>query len=213
MDIKKYIKECHKAAIEKGFYDCLECDPVKIALDDNEDYFCSICHGTGIIQRGNIGELLMLIVSELSEALEAHRKNKHSDKMSLSTYLYDELYFSHDDNNKIEYFENNIKGTFEDELADVFIRLFDLCGYLKLNIDEINYEVFEIKHNNIGEMLFVVTKEITNYPFTQTKEIWIGFVFESLFSIIEKLKIPIEKHIIAKMEYNKTRPRKHGKEC
>ena len=25
MDTKKYIKECHEAAIKKGFYDCSEC--------------------------------------------------------------------------------------------------------------------------------------------------------------------------------------------
>lgn len=62
----------------------------------------------------NIGELLMLVVSELGEALEAHRKGRMNDP-------------------KIEGFQ---KDTFEDEIADTFIRLFDLAGGLGIDIEK-----------------------------------------------------------------------------
>lgn len=73
---------------------------------------CEFCHGIAV-EKGfwekerNVGEALMLVVTELAEAMEGYR---HQD----------------DDN-------------FKEELADAFIRLFDLCGGLKINIeDEIN---------------------------------------------------------------------------
>jgi hypothetical protein len=94
----------------------------------------------------NIGELLMLITSELGEALESHRKGKFSNWESF-----------YSDSSKVgdnESFKMHIKDTFEDEIADAIIRLLDLSA---------------------------------------------------------RLHIDIEKHINAKVDYNKTRPHLHGK--
>ena len=71
---------CHSIAVEKGFWD----------------------------QKRNIGEALMLIVTELAEAMEAHR---HQDDAN-----------------------------FKEELADTFIRLLDLCGGLKIDMEEEIYQ-------------------------------------------------------------------------
>ena len=68
---------------------------------------------------------LMLIVSELGEALEALRKGKRAKK--------NEFEFSPQ---MVKHFETFIKDTFEDELADTVIRIFDLCAYLGINIEE-----------------------------------------------------------------------------
>lgn len=57
----------------------------------------------------NIGELLMLAVSELSEALEGHRKNLMDDKLPH-------------------------RKMFEVELADTIIRIFDMAGGLGLDL-------------------------------------------------------------------------------
>lgn len=70
----------------------------------------------------NIGERLMLVTSELGEALEAHRKNRFAD-------------FS-DFEDTPESFAKHIKDTFEDELADTIIRLLDLCGGLEIDIEK-----------------------------------------------------------------------------
>lgn len=75
MNISEAVKLCHKVAKEKGFWDT----------------------------KKEIGTALMLIVSELAEALEADRNSN---------------------------FEN-----FKEELADTVIRIFDLCGYLNIDIE------------------------------------------------------------------------------
>ena len=71
---------CHRIAVEKGFWET----------------------------ERNIGEALMLIVTELAEAMEAHR---HQDDAN-----------------------------FREELADAFIRLLDLCGGLKIDIEDEIYQ-------------------------------------------------------------------------
>jgi NTP pyrophosphatase (non-canonical NTP hydrolase) len=77
----------------------------------------------------NVGELLMLVTSELGEAMEAHRKVKHADWKG---FMHD---LSIGDKDFTESFRDNIKDTFEDEIADSIIRLLDLCGGLKIDID------------------------------------------------------------------------------
>jgi len=94
----------------------------------------------------NIGELLMLITSELGEALESHRKGKFSD--------WESFFKDVNEIGEIESFKIHIKDTFEDEIADAIIRLLDL---------------------------------------------------------VARVDIDIEKHINAKVEYNKSRPYLHGK--
>lgn len=68
---------------------------------------------------------LMLIVSELGEAMEAHRKGRFA--VYETNNLNDMMSFD-------EYFEKTTKDTFEDEIADTIIRLFDMCGGLNINI-------------------------------------------------------------------------------
>lgn len=93
----------------------------------------------GELKSRNIPELLMLTVSELGEACEALRKHNRQIRSK---------------NPKWRLSDGWAKDTFEDEIADTFIRLADLC---------------------------------------------------------EALDIDIEWQIKNKMEYNKTRPAKHGK--
>ena len=73
--VKELCELCHSIAKSKGFWD----------------------------KERNVGEALMLIVTELAEAMEAHRKQD--------------------------------KANFDEELADVFIRLFDLCGGMGIDVE------------------------------------------------------------------------------
>lgn len=79
--LEAWIHECHKTAQTQGFWD----------------------------QKRNVGEMLMLVVSELGEAIEAHRSGL---------------------------FGMEKKDTFEDEIADAVIRLFDLCGGLGIDLEK-----------------------------------------------------------------------------
>lgn len=96
IELNKLAESIYKANKEKGFWD----------------------------SERNIGELLMLVVTELAEALEAHRK----DDFAVTEKGKQEF-------DKSE-FELKIKNTFEDEIADTFIRLFDLCGGLNIDIEK-----------------------------------------------------------------------------
>lgn len=118
-------KEQHEAVIEKGF------TPQPVATN------------------------LMLIVSELGEACEADRKNRHAKFETFEEDLPkkhigesgEELYelndYKHTPIDK-EYaqkfyaiaFERSIKDTFEDEIADAFLRLMDLCGAMNIDIEK-----------------------------------------------------------------------------
>jgi NTP pyrophosphatase (non-canonical NTP hydrolase) len=73
----------------------------------------------------NVGEMLMLITSELGEAMEAHRKNRFAIRSEINPQK---------DIEPVK-FEHLIKDTFEDEIADAIIRLLDMCGGLKIDIE------------------------------------------------------------------------------
>jgi len=78
------------------------------------------------------GTELMLIVSELSEALEAFRKDKFVNKEDLYKHIFDK-----------DHFKEKIKDTFEDEIADALIRILDMCGNMNIDITEHVYQKLE----------------------------------------------------------------------
>lgn len=101
------------------------------------------------VSKENIGQTLMLVVSELAEALEADRKGRHTEERHIRT-------FESDHNEKWARpahdafsFESNIKDRFEDEIADTFIRLMDLCGGLNIDIDK--HIEYKLKYNSMRQ--------------------------------------------------------------
>jgi NTP pyrophosphatase (non-canonical NTP hydrolase) len=82
------IKLSHKTAVDCGWYTDLE---------------------TNTHKDRNFGEIIALIHSELSEAMEAHRKNLMDEKLPHRTGV-------------------------EVELADCLIRIFDLAGSMDLDL-------------------------------------------------------------------------------
>lgn len=81
----------------------------------------------------NVGELLMLITSELGECLEAHRKGRHADTEKFQREMRD-VNPDHMDAPFKAIFERNIKDTVEDELADALIRILDMAAGLGIDI-------------------------------------------------------------------------------
>jgi NTP pyrophosphatase (non-canonical NTP hydrolase) len=128
MNINTLIEQAHSTAKSKGFWD----------------------------KERNRAELLMLIVSELAEALEADRKQRHCSltKSELEVGLHlSELNFKKEENKQafIEFYNNEIKGSFEEEIADTLIRLFDLVG--GMNIDVTTHILLKMKFNETRERL------------------------------------------------------------
>lgn len=119
MKINELVRKAHKNAIDKGFYH----------------------------EKREIGTALMLIVSELSEALEADRNDRRANLKAYELLLKDSdnLGFTKEEQN--DYLSQNfkiaIKDTLEDELADAVIRISDLCGYLNIDLERhIQYKLF-----------------------------------------------------------------------
>jgi len=105
LKLNQACREIHEAAIEKGF----EPQPVPTNL--------------------------MLIVSELGEACEADRKDRHT-KLPLFWDIMAGCAKEAIPARLSMAFELYIKDTFEDEIADAFMRLMDLCGALNIDIEE-----------------------------------------------------------------------------
>jgi NTP pyrophosphatase (non-canonical NTP hydrolase) len=78
-------------------------------------------------EKRNFGELISLCHSELSEALEEVRKGK----------LYNETYYS----------EGGKPEGVPSELADVVIRVMDMCEFYGINLEEIIHIKHEFNKN------------------------------------------------------------------
>lgn len=78
----------------------------------------------------NIPTRLMLIVSEISEAMEADRKNKHADLVT-----YGEKRDRVGEAENMDLFQAYVKDTFEDELADAVIRVVELAASMGIDLD------------------------------------------------------------------------------
>ncbi len=79
-----------------------------------------------------VGTLIALMHSELSEALEAHRKNRSADLTQFDFERQGTPF--HEKSITAMAFEDNIKDTIEDEMADTIIRILDFCGLHDIDI-------------------------------------------------------------------------------
>jgi NTP pyrophosphatase (non-canonical NTP hydrolase) len=80
--------------------------------------------------------MLCLIHSEVSEALEADRKDLYADtqyldEMTAHGYTWDDSLLSF-----TTAFKKSVKNTFEDEMADIIIRVLDLCAFKGIDIEK-----------------------------------------------------------------------------
>lgn len=170
----------------------------------------------------SFGELIALCYSELSEALEDYRKHCHP------TEIYYECKNTKCDFNKGEC-ESEFPGIFEDcrakpcgiptELADVLIRIFDMCGKYKVDLDDVTKEPYRLmyNYNNFGEFIaqchaYLSMADIFNNQEGKgdKKWLWIGGVVAEIKRYCLNNQIDIDQAIRIKMEYNKTRPYRHG---
>lgn len=72
---------------------------------------------------------IALMHSELSEALEADRNGQYSP-LDVNKILAEE-----DDKFFVAKYRESVKGTFEEEMADVCIRVFDVCAFLGIDLE------------------------------------------------------------------------------
>ena len=166
-----------------------------------------------------VEHMMMLVLSEIGEAVEADRRNLHANLHGFEICKC----LTYNDR-----FKNYVKDSVEDEMADVAIRLFDLCGALGIEptdryeyYDELYKELHEqMKHYSFTERCFTLCRILTSCEGAELEDdgtedcvpVIIGAALCFLFIIADDLKIDLVRHIELKMKYNETRPKKHGKE-
>lgn len=195
-----FAPEIHKTNVEKGFWP----------------------------ENRNKGEQLMLVVSELGEAMEAHRKGRDAQLTPTDKDVLDGHILAQQDGWKI-LFEGKVKDTTQDELADAIIRYLDWFAGWGIKPAPITTDYKS--SGNFGHDLMLIVSNVAhifnNLPVPGNDE-----RIENLKKVTDSIlgegaldtyplvlmvafcnwwNIDILPHVRWKMQYNKTRPYKHGK--
>ena len=174
--------------------------------------------------RTEIETELMLIITEMSEAVQADRHNRHG-----SIEDYDsEIQMGRDIHTA---YKNTLEGTVESEFADIAIRILSLLGWMnskttiKLKSDSIladEYGISKIQfkiQNTInkgsiakdlyrlnGRLSWFVDNESCSWFVSDTLQ----DILMRVFAIAHNHNIDLMEHIKLKMQYNESRPYLHG---
>lgn len=159
---------------------------------------------------------LCLVISELMEAVEADRKSRRADtnafldkmeaRKTLEYQADTDIYKSYQPK---RIFEDYIKDTVEDELADAAIRLLDLAGAHNLNLNRFCLQHVVTPRKTFTENIFAIVKDMVNYKYSREEQV--NYALSQIQRLSEIMKFNLEWHIEQKMWYNESREVKHGK--
>lgn len=194
----------------------------KLAISIYED---NVKKGFWTFPRSN-AELLVLIQSEMFEALEAERKGIYAANQIACQQLIGQQNFP-------VFFKDHIKDSLEDELADTIIRLLDLAGAKHIDLSRIylipSLQSLANNSNSLGLLLqerFSLPSIILEFSYrisavlqaqmntTYPEKVLESAVVELLcfvLSVAQHYKVDIWLHVELKLAYNRTRAHKHGK--
>lgn len=187
VDINKLRDEAYKCACEHGFHDT--------------EHFDS--------------HWLALIMSEVGEALNADRKNKHAKSKEFIRWQTD-LRSPNDDRYYIGDFDYFIKDSVEDELADIAIRILDLAGLRGYDCSEyFDTSVMTLRSpekDGFSWFCYRLFSIFTNSEETcnTTDEILNSAALDLAF-YCKQMDIDLHAYIVWKMKYNELRPKLNGK--
>lgn len=160
---------------------------------------------------------LMLIITEIAEAVNADRKGKHADVAQFKEWQGNSLPLSEEIRTRRfkEDFEAYIKDTVEDELADVVIRSLDLAGLHSIDLSDamalINQLSTAKTKKNINKTFVELMFEITRLVSAEEGlAVIINAILLCVVQICRAKDIDIEWHVEQKMRYNELRPYRHG---
>lgn len=178
-------------------------------------------------EKRNKGEMVMLIISELGEAVESRRKGRTLPKFNPVSF---EVWRNDSAGTIAEYnqlwiteFEQNVKDWVPDEISDVAIRILDYTGGWKIPTIERDYR--KESTGNFGHdvlrlvwyimLAFEGGRENGQDPSIEFQEAhpgkdW-GYVLAAIIKFCEWYNINLIQHCKWKMKYNDTRPKLHGK--
>lgn len=149
-----------------------------------------------------------LIMTEVAEAVEADRNGRRSDDAGFKKGLTHGCILV-EKCKYMAFYKNYIKGSIEEEFADIVIRLVDMaqeihgddmqwCG---IPIDE---SMYNDRNSFIVNAWCLVSEVLGWFPMTISDSV------SYMFEWAEHLNIDLWQHIEWKMRYNELRPYKHG---
>ncbi len=159
---------------------------------------------------------LCLIVSELMEAVEADRKGRYGNLQAMV-----EIY---DTQAKSEYgitdywlgdwfqlyFEERVKDSVGDELADAIIRIMDLAGAHNINLEGVIATQNIVSGKKMfTENIYSIVKDLVTSRYSLDEKL--NYARLEICRLAEIMNIDIITHINLKMLYNKSRIKLHGK--
>lgn len=201
--LNKYITECDIIATQHGWY---EKD-----LSDNH--------------------YLMMIITEISEAIQADRSNKHAVMTSFDAYYKsktdEEFIFpddcSNDNDRFIEAYKLYVEGTVDSEIADIVIRILSFLGLKGMKLKML--PELDLTSNWVGsdgcfktssftEISLILTSYIVSFVLGDINARCyvekMSFIIAFVFKWCKFLGVDIDKQIKLKIRYNSLREYKHG---
>ena len=188
MDLKVLQREAHAIAKEHGWWD----------------------------QERTFGDLIALVHSELSEALEWYREGEHVQPMREESPQYG--------------LDDPLHGKYKpvgvpSELADVVIRVADMAEHYEENLEsyvsfyegkgrQLAYERFA---STFGEWVAMLHMQLSDacaaWYVHKDRCLWVNALAQTValvYHMAAHYGIDLDAAIEAKMEYNRTRPYRHG---
>ena len=170
---------------------------------------------------------MVLVIGELSELVDADRKGRTAyrnlDVLARvekeSVIQVQERIMSWKDKRFKPFFEDNIKDTLEDELADTVLRICNYLGSLdyKMELSEpfnpkTSQAVQELmQHSTLPQNVMDFMETICLYVYENLPENHLERVVHMLFAFADVMNVHLMWHIEAKIRYNRLRGYKHGK--
>ena len=168
---------------------------------------------------------LCLVISELMEAVEADRKGRRANVDRYNKKIANSRICQGLDPDipkergyEVAYNET-IKGSIEEELADAVIRLLDLAGLrgidLNLAMKDLNNNIDDMseacKDETFTESIYAISTLPARYDGLYDFPTTVNDMLMSVFGLARHLDIDLFWHIEKKMQYNELREKMHGK--
>ncbi len=173
----------------------------------------------------DLREELLYIFSNVGDVAKSFKKQRRAD---WDSYERDLITLENDsdvkdlEREKTNIYKNYIKNTFEDEIANVILRITDLMGGKNIDIisthpwvetyqfTELNYFFRNVKPSEDfnGNVAHWLNEALAMCMFSSDKDEDYGLshILFHLGSLIEFYKIDIERQLTKKIEYNRSRP-------
>lgn len=157
---------------------------------------------------------LMLVITELAEAVEADRKRKVAQRRMFGMNC--DTPQENPTHHWCFCFERFIKDSVPDELADAVIRLLDLAGLRRISIEPIDESIIEdmeesCKDETFTESIYSISTLPAQYDGVYDLHVTLNGMITAIFGLAKHLEVDLLWHIEQKMKYNEFREKRHGK--